>query len=163
MSAFTTKADAALPKFAAVEQRYHDITQRMRAALARKQSIYGGGQASVARSRISVAINQAAIEANLLPINMGLSYQSFDFQLGRLERESARVSQGCARFATDFAPVPAGYEALNAACLRFFEVPEDYKQRVSDLRAAFLKAETIWNTERSEQKQIVQASNMAVQ
>jgi len=135
----------------------------MRAALAREQSIYGGGQESVARSQISVAISQAAIQANLLHINVGLSYQSFDFQMGRLERESARVSQGCARFATDSAPVPAGYDALKAACLRFFDVAKDYKQRVSDLRAAFSKAETTWNAEKREQEQIEQASNMAVQ
>jgi hypothetical protein len=164
LSAFTAKADVALPKFAPVEQRYHDITQRMRGALAREQSIYGGGQASVVRGQISVAINQAAIEANQLHIGIGSSYQSFDFQVGQLERESAGASQGCrgAHAATDSAPVRAGYEAQNAACLRFFDVAKEYEQRVSDLRAAFSKAEAIWNAERHEQEQIVQASNMAV-
>jgi hypothetical protein len=47
--------------------------------------------------------------------------------------------------------------------LRFFDVAKDYEQRVSDLRAAFSKAETISTTERREQDQIVQASNAAVQ
>lgn len=51
MFVFTTKAAAMLPKFAPVEQRYHDITQRMRGALAREQSIYGGGQASSRAAR----------------------------------------------------------------------------------------------------------------
>lgn len=60
-------------------------------------------------------------------------------------------------------PIPVGYEARNAACLRFFDVAKDYEQRVSDLRAAFSKAETIWNAEWHEQDQIVQASNAAVQ
>ena len=165
MIAFTTKADALLPKFAPVEQRYHDITQRMRGALAHEQSIYGGGQASVARGQISVAINQAAIQANQLHIGVGSSYQTFDFQTGQLERESAGASQGCrgAHIASDSAPVPVGYEAWNAACLRFFDAAREYEQRVSDLRAAFSKAESIWNAERREQEQIVQASNMAVQ
>lgn len=47
--------------------------------------------------------------------------------------------------------------------MRFFDVAKDYEQRVSDLRAAFSKAETIWNAEWHEQDQIVQASNAAVQ
>ena len=165
MIAFTTKADAALPKFAPAEQRYHDITQRMRGALAREQSIYGEGQASVARGQISVAINQDAIEANQLHIGIGSSYQSFDFQVGQMERESAGASQGCrgARAATASAPVPGGYETRNAACLRFFGAAKEYERRVSDLRAAFSKAKAIWNAERQKQEQIVQASNMAVQ
>jgi hypothetical protein len=165
MIVFTTKADATLPKFAPMEQRYHDITQRMRGALAREQSIYGGGQASVARGQISVAINQAAIQANQIHIGVGASYQTFDFDIGQLNRESAGASQGCrgAHVATDTAPVPVKYEARNAACLRFFDVTKDYEQRVSDLRAAFSKAETIWSAERREQDQIVQESNAAVQ
>lgn len=165
MIVFTTKADAILPKFAPVEQRYHDITQRMRGALAREQSIYGGGQASVARGQISVAINQAAIQANQIHIGIGSSYQAFDSDSGQLSRESAGASQGCrgAHVATDAAPIPVGYEARNAACLRFLDVAKDYEQRVSDLRAAFSKAETIWNAERREQDQTVQASNAAVQ
>ena len=165
LSAFTTKADAMLPKFALVEQRYRDITQRMRGALAREQSIYGGGQASVAHGQISVAINQAAIQANQIHIGIGSSYQTFDFDSGQLNRESAGASQGCrgAHVATDAAPIPVGYEARNAACLRFLDIAKDYEQRVSDLRAAFSKAETIWNAERCEQDQIVQASNVAVQ
>ena len=165
MTVFTTKADAILPKFAPVEQRYHDITQRMRGALAREQSISGGGQASVARGQISVAINQAAIQANQLHISVGSSYQTFDFDSGQLNRESAGATQGCrgAHPATDTAPIPVGYETRNAACLRFFDVVKDYQQRVSDLRAAFSKAETIWIAERREQDQIVQASNAAVQ
>lgn len=165
MDAFTSKADVELTKFTPTEQHYRAITARMRTALAREQSIYGGGQASVARGQISVAINQAAIEANQIHIGVGSSYQSFDFQAGQLQRESADAGQGChgAHAATDSTPVPVQYRARNAACLRFSDVAKEYEQRVSDLRAAFSKAEAIWQAERHEQEQIVQASNTAVQ
>jgi len=165
MIAFTTKADTTLPTFSPVEQRYHDITQHMRGALAREQSIYGGGQASVARGQISVAINQAAIQANQIHIGVGSSYQTFDFDSGQLNRESAGARQVCrgAHAATGSLHVPAGSEARNAACLRFFDVAKDYEQRVFDLLAAFSKAETIWGAERRKEDQIVQASNVAVQ
>lgn len=165
MTVFTAKADAGLPKFAPVEQRYHDITQHMRSDLAREQSIYGSGRASVARGQISVAINQAAIQANQIHIGVGSSYQTFESDSGQLNREAAAASQSCRSAHATAAPasVSVGYEARNAACLRFFEVAKDYEQRVSALRAAFSKVETIWDAERREEDQIVKASNVAVQ
>ncbi len=73
MVGFIAKAEAILPNFAPVERRYRDITQGMRGALAREESIYGGGQASVARGQLSVAINQAAVQANQIHISVGSS------------------------------------------------------------------------------------------
>lgn len=165
MSAFTAKADVELPKFEPVEQAYRDITRRMRDALAREQSIYGGWQAAVARGQISVAINQAAIQANQLHINVQSAYQSFDFNAGPLLHESPSMGQSChrAHAATDANPIPAGDEDWNAACLRFFTVDKKFRQRVSDLWAAFTQIEGVWNTERREQDEIVQASNIAIQ
>lgn len=164
-SVFTTRADAMLPKFTQIEERYRYITERMREALARERSIYGEGQAGVARSQISVAITQASIQANQIHIGVQSSYRDFDFKAGQLERGSMSGGQGCrgAHVATDSAPIPVGFGEWNSACLNFFGVDRQYEQRVSDLRAAFSKAETIWNAERREQDQIVQASNVAVQ
>jgi hypothetical protein len=165
MIVFTARADTTLPKIAPVEQRYHDITRRMRAALARERAIHGGGQASAARGQISVAISQAAIQANQIHISVESSYQTFDFDSVQLNGDAAGASQGCrgAHVATDTAPVPASYEARNTACLRFFDVAREYQRRVSDLRAAFSKAEATWDTERHEQDQIVEASERALQ
>jgi len=59
MTTFSATTDGALRKFAPVEERYKAITEWMRAAHARQRSIYGDGQASVARSQIGVSINQA--------------------------------------------------------------------------------------------------------
>jgi hypothetical protein len=84
LSAFTASANSMLLKFAPVEDRYRTITQRMGVALEREQSIYGNWQASVARTQIFVAINQAAIEANQLHINVDASYRDFDFKSGQV-------------------------------------------------------------------------------
>lgn len=165
MDAFTRKADADLAKFAPVEQRYQYVTHRMRGALAREQSIYGGGQASVARGQISVAINQAAIQANQIHISVQSAYREFDYAASQLMREFAGASQGCrgAHPVTDTTPAPVGRDAWNAACLRFFDSARPFQQRVSDLRVAFAQVEAVWDSERREQDQIVQASNVAVQ
>ena len=92
MVAFNTKADQMLPKFGPVEQQWRAITEKMRGGLARQQSVYGGGQAAVARGQITVALNQAAIEANQIHINTQGSYQAFDFNSGQLAHEAAEAN-----------------------------------------------------------------------
>lgn len=165
MLLFTTKADATLPKFLPAERHYQYITQRMRVALDHERSIFGDGQASVARSQISIAIGQAAIRASQLHIDIMISYRSFDFNARDLTRESTGASQGCrgAHPVSETDPPPAGYEGWNSACLRFFDVAKEFQQRVSQLRAAFAQIEGVWNAERRKEDEIVQASNMAVQ
>ena len=121
LSAFTAKADATLPKFAPIEDRYRYITQRMHAALAREEMLYGNGQASVARGQISVAINQASVGANQFQMGVRSSYQDFDVNSGQLARESVMANQACrgAHPVTVSTPAPAGHEQWNASCLHF--------------------------------------------
>jgi hypothetical protein len=154
MSEFITRANARAPKFAPVEQQYRVITERMRGGLNRERSIYGGGQAAVARSQLSVALNQAAIEANQLHINVQGSYRDFDFTSEQLGREAAKADQWC----TEAVP-----EALLTACSRFVDTRQKFAQRVSATRAAFAHLEDVWNVEHREQEAIVQASQFAAQ
>jgi hypothetical protein len=149
MIAFNTKADGVLPKFAPVEQQWHTITEKMRGGLARQQSVYGGGQAAVARGQITVALNQAAIEANQIHIAAQTSYQTFDFNSGQLAREAAETSGWCQGTVPD---------SLNAVCPRFLEVQTTFAKHVSALRAAFAELESVWKAERSDQEAIIQVS-----
>jgi hypothetical protein len=160
MSAFDTKASGNLPKFVPVEERYRFITGRMNDALTRERSIYGGFQAGVARSQISVAINQAAIEANSLHISVQSSYQRFNFVSGQLLHDSNTATQDCRRAHAASAdnPVSVALDAHSAACLRFLDVVKQFQEREAALRAAFVHAETIWTEERQQQDAIVQAS-----
>lgn len=147
--AFNTKSDQMLPKFDPVEQRWRAITEKMRVGLARQQSIYGGGQAAVARGQITVALNQAAIEANSLHINAQGSHQTFDFNSGQLAHEAADVNGWCQR------TMPP---SLDAACVKFTDVQTAFAKHVSALRTAFAELEQIWATERRKQDAIIQAS-----
>jgi hypothetical protein len=78
MIASSVDADAQLGKFPPIEQRYRTITQLINAALMRQQSIYGSGQAYVARGQVGVAINQAGVDAEQLHISL----QSADHDIG---------------------------------------------------------------------------------
>lgn len=154
LNAFTTKAEAMLPKFDPAKQKYRAITERMRGGLARQRTIYGGGQAAVARSQLSVALNQLAIEANQIHLNDQQSYRDFDFNSGQLSREAAEANTWCQ------GTIPV---SLNGVCPKFLDAQTGFAKRVSALRAAFSDLEATWNSERREQEAIVQASQQAIQ
>jgi hypothetical protein len=162
--AFNTSADATLSKFPPTEQRYRTITQRMRAGLAREESIYGVGQAAVARGQLSIAINQGSIDANQIHINVQGVYRDFDFKSTQLLNSLAGEDQTCrgAHPATDTDPAPVGREAWNLACVQFFNIEGKFQKQVSALRDAFANIENVWNEENRTQQQIMQAASVAV-
>jgi hypothetical protein len=164
MIAFAAKADALLPKFAPVEQRYRDITRRMRGALAREQSIYGDGRASVARGQISVAINQTAIEGSQLHDSVQSSFQDTANNAGQLASEAKGASQFCRDSHQSNAPLPAfvGPEAKNAVCLEYFDAEKKFRQKIMELKMAFAQIEAVWNVEGQAQDKIVRASDAVV-
>jgi hypothetical protein len=149
MIAFNTKADGMLPKFAPVEQQWRGITEKMRGGLARQKSIYGGGTAAVARGQITVALNQAAIEANQIHINAQTSYQTFDFNSSQLAREAAEANGWCQGAVPD---------TLSSTCAKFLEAQTAFAKRTSALRAAFAELEAAWKAERHEHEAIIQTS-----
>ena len=151
---FATKADAMLPKFGSEAQKYQTITERMRGGLARQRTIYGGGQASVARSQLSVELNQLAIDANQVHLNDQQLYRDFDFNSAQLSREAAEANTWCQ------GSIPV---SLNGVCPKFLEAQAGFAKRVLALRAAFADLEATWNMERREQEAIVQASQQAIQ
>lgn len=84
MTAFASWADGGLKYFAGVEQRYRALTGTMRLSLSQARSIYGDGQASVARSQIYVSINQASLEAEQLHNSVASVSQDFATKAGGL-------------------------------------------------------------------------------
>lgn len=161
---YSAHIDGELPKFAPLEQQYRMITERMRGGLAREESIYGGGQAAVARSQLSVAITQAAIQTGQLHIQVQSARQTMAAKLQEMTQAIQGADQACqgARIPTEANPIPSGGQAWNAACLRFFDVEGKYQHRVSALRAAFIHAETVWSEEDRAQQEITREANIAV-
>ena len=162
-SEFIEIMDTVPPKLSRVEQRYQYITRKMRGALARERSMYGGGSISVARNQISAAITQASIDLNQIHLDVQSSIQNFNSNVALLESDLADGSQGCRgpHIATSSAPVPTNFEERNAACLHLGDVSRRFHKRVSDMRAAFSHVESIWQAERQEQDKIVQDAGAA--
>jgi hypothetical protein len=148
-------ADAQLGKFPPIEQRYRAITQSMSVALARQQSIYGDGQASVARSQVGVAINQASIEAEQLHISLQSADQDIGGKVQRLANDAADASATCSSADLD------KDDALRGACVKFHDAGVKFKTSILALSQAFAHAEQVWLEESRKQKEIIRASDFA--
>ena len=155
MTASSASADAQLDKFPPIEQRYRTITQLMRAALVRQQSIYGDGQASVARSQIGVAINQAGVEAEQLHVALQAANRDIGTKIEPLIKNAVDINQRCQL-------VGSQHDAdLHAACLKFFDAAGKFKQSAEKLGQAFDQAEKVWAEEHNKQGAIIRASDIA--
>ena len=117
MAAFSAELPVRLTKFGPVEQQYRTITEKMRMGLTRQRSIYGDGQASVARGQLGIAINQAGGQATQLHLSVQSQFDDFKSQAGASLNLIAGMIKLC-----QSAPTNVGDDALvsqwQAACLR---------------------------------------------
>jgi len=146
--AFSSAAETKFPKFESIEQRYRKITEAMRAGLKRQQSIYGEGQASVARGQISVAINQAGIDANQIHMEVQSAFSEFETSSRSLTEAMNKASSRCQET----------HEELKPACAVLINEFEKFQQSVQKLQTAFDKTESVWRDERQKQENIIQSA-----
>jgi hypothetical protein len=151
----TSAIEAQLDKFPPIEQRFRAITIMMDQALARERSIFGSGQASVARSQIEVAINQGGGESEQLHVGLQGSGQEMTAVLQPLVTSANDL---IARCMTDEMKTDAG---SRAACAHLFKTGKTFQEDVEKLRAAFDRAEKIWVDERTKQLAIIRAADIA--
>ena len=155
MIASSASADAQLDKFPPIEQRYRTITQLMNAALVRQQSIYGDGQASVARNQVGVAINQAGVEAEQIHVALQAANGDIGAKIETLIKDAVDINQRCQSAGSQQDP------DLRAACLKFFDAARKFKQSIEKLGQAFDHAEKVWVEEHNKQGTIIRASDIA--
>ena len=155
MLKYSTEADAHLAKFPPIEQRFQKITELMNAALARQQSIYGDGQASVARGQIGVAINQTGGEAEQLHVGLQAAEQEIGLKTQPLIKDGLATYLRCK---SEEAQQNAG---LQSACLEFREASIKFDESMKKLGHAFGQAEKVWVEEHRKQQNIIKASDVA--
>lgn len=154
---FTTTLDQFLAKFTNLEQQYRDITQNMRAGLARQQTIRGDGQAAASRMQIAGSLRQISFQTTQHQFRVESLSRDFENRAGQLIRETDSASSGCRapQIVTSATSVKAGREAWKAACLRYFDVDKTFRQRITEVRAAFAQIEQVGRAEEAEQGKIL--------
>ncbi|HEY5306401.1 MAG TPA: hypothetical protein VIJ52_07015 [Pseudolabrys sp.] len=158
MATFVEGLPARLARFAPIEGQYRTITERMRMGLARQRSIYGDGQASVARGQLDVAINQAGVQANQLHLSVQSSYDEFASKSaasGKLIADMIRLCQS--------ATTNIGDEALvarwQATCGKIVTAEPDFHKHVGLLRHRFTQIERVWQEERVKQEGLIRSAD----
>ena len=144
-----------LPKFPPIEQQYRTVTEWMRAALTREQLIFGGGQASVARSQVAVSINQAKIQGEQLHASVQSTGQNVRATLEPLLKDAVEAIHSCQY---DAAHKDADHQS---ACTKLIEAVKAFRQSIEAYGRAFDQAEKVWLAEQRKQQEIVQAADFA--
>jgi hypothetical protein len=129
------------------------ITDNMRRALTRMRSIYGDGQALVARSQISVGISQAAIEADQIHNGVETAYDNFTAKVGALKQGYDALAKSCQSLITVTADAN-----IDAACRAMADSETRLQHSVATTRSAFSHIEEVWRVERAQQENIVKAA-----
>jgi hypothetical protein len=164
MATFTKNEILQLPSLQPLRNAIIRSRRACAPTLAESGAIYGDARASVYRGQISVGINQEAIQAIQLHLEMQSAFRAFDTNSSDLMRRSAGASMACRAHATTAAdPAPLGAEVWNTACLQFFDAAKNFQEPTTLVRQAFAHIEEVWNKERQEQDAIEQASNAAIQ
>jgi hypothetical protein len=155
MLLYSAAATEQLKKFPPVVQRFKAITGAMSGALAREEAIFGNDQAAVTRSQISVAINQAGIEAQQLHNSLQNSDKDISIKIQPLIKGAVEFNQRCQPGAANRS------RELDDTCLQFFDAEKNFKQSMEKLGQAFAQTEKVWLEEHQKQDSIIQASNVA--
>lgn len=153
---FTAHADAQLPKFPPMQQRYRSITEWMRRALSREQAL-GGADASFARGQIAFDIGQAGFQSDQLQFELRSNKQDFESVSAPLISLLADAINSCHVHARD--SNESGSD--KAACHDLTDAANKFGSDVEALTQAFANAETVWETERAQQEKLVQTAQNA--
>jgi hypothetical protein len=157
MIAFSAGLSAYLARFAPIERQYQAITEKMRMSLARQRSIYGEGQAAVARSQLVVAINQAGIEANQLHLSVQSNYNDFNTKSNASLKLIAGMIKLC-QSANNKLDDDALVSRWDIACRNLIVTASDFQKHIGMLRDAFGKAERVWQEERAKQERLIHSA-----
>ena len=154
----TTKSnsiEAQMGKFPPIEQRFQAFTKMMEIALTRERSIFGDGQASVARGQIGISINQGGIEAEQLYASLQAAAKDTTEKLQPLVDSANGLVARCTSDETK------SDGRFRSACEHFFKAGKTFNQNIDNLRAAFNHADKIWVEEHTKQQAIIRAADIA--
>lgn len=161
MATFSGRVSAQLTKFTPIERQYRAITEKMRMGLARQRSIYGDGQASVARGQLDVAINQAGVQANQIHFSVQSSYSDFNTKSNaslKLIADMIRLCQSASTSVDDDTLVAR----WQAACRKMITTVPDFQKHVGMMQDAFAKIERVWQEERAKQEGLIHSADSGV-
>lgn len=151
---FNGAADTVLAKIPAVEQNFRAITAKMAEYLKRERSLVGMPNAGVARSQISVAMNQGLISTDQLHIRIQPTLWDFQNNAVPLSKQVIEAENACQQGATRTVdPEPANRAA---ACRRFLASSSVFAPKCNALSEQLGQLEAVYRQEHDSQQRMVQ-------
>ena len=146
MQRFEGNADSILLKLEPLQQRYPAITAKMDAYLDQERKLKSNPNADVARSQISVAINQGAIAADQLHNEIQPTQWDFENNAVAFNKQVVAAKAQCGR---------APDTSRDSACAKLTQESSRFEDRFGRLAASLKQIEETYQREHRIQDQIV--------
>lgn len=157
MKQFDAEADVHLGRFPNAEKTYQGITAKMTQYVDREQQLAGNPNASVARSQLVVAANQASLMTDQVHdqiVPLGWSLQN---NVKPIADELTFLEQRCSQPA----PAPSD-DALartrSAACSRLSDAATPFRQKFNAISSGLTNLERAYQAERDRQQRLIQTA-----
>jgi hypothetical protein len=160
MSKFSANPEPRPSAFIPYEQRYRTLTQAMRAALGRQQSIPRFIQTPV-RGQIGVAINQAAIETGQIHDEVKSQEAELKQKILKALAKIAPIGKRCEDVHAQVNIAPQALEKLKSQCARIPQIAKQFGKDVQQIAKSFERIEVVWREEQEKQQAIVRSADFA--
>ncbi|MHB0991297.1 MAG: hypothetical protein ACYC0M_08500 [Burkholderiales bacterium] len=156
---FSNQAAQATAKFNSAAPSYQKITESMRVLLAREQTIFGDGQAAVARGQIDIAINQDEVQAAQIHSSVVYDFNFFASTYKQLHDERLEAQHACAFAHRAAFPLGKNTGALTEQCSKFSGSDMLFLQRAKILQDTLTSEENSWRNENRAQDAIIKTAD----
>jgi ribosome-associated translation inhibitor RaiA len=156
---FEMQADVHLARFPNGEKSYGAITDRVRAYVARERQLSGNLNASVARSRLSVAATQASLQTDQIHSGAEQLQAAFDSAIKPLMSESQNLERQCHAIPPNAPFTPEEIQSINGACGRLENAIPPFQDKFKAMRDGLSHLEQVYQREHNAQEQLLQESS----
>lgn len=156
MDHFDSAVNSILGKVPAAEQRYHAITAQMRENLRKERSLAGNPNAGVARSQISIAINQGSIATDQLHNEVQPTQWDYENNAVPLMKQAAAAETTCRGLQNGTGDDLASQtDARNAACKQLLDAGGRFKPKFDAFSQNLKHLEEVYQQEHTAQVQLI--------
>jgi len=160
MQRFDTDADAHLVKFSDTEKKYQAITTKVNQYVEREHHLAGNPNTAVDRSGLYSDATVAAIDTNLLHMDVQSLQQDFETDGKSMADDATNLDAVChGRGTTPRADLTSvQVEAISDACGRLTNALNPFRQRYSAVTAGLAHLEQVYIQEKSRQQGLLQTA-----
>jgi hypothetical protein len=158
MEEFERQADVHLERFPNGERNYEEVTDKVRAYVARERQLSGNPNAGVARSQLSVAATQASLQTDQIHYAVEQVRYSLDSEVKPLLGEYQSLQQQCHSIPPNVFTLEES-QNINAACVHLEGDGPRFQEKFKAMTDGLSHLEQVYQREQNTQQRLIQESN----